>query len=75
MGVAGNSYLDVSDGGALFGIGMKYSQYNSGQDFSTQQWGCSLESNLTSNNPISVFIYVKARATLLWGANGIQLIQ
>ena len=75
MLAAGNSYLDVSDGGALFGIGMKYSQYNSGQDFSNQQWGCSLESNLTSDNPISVFIYVKARATLLWGQNGIQLIQ
>jgi len=75
MLAAANSYLDVGDGGALFGIGMKYSQYNSGQDFSNQQWGCSLESNLTSDNPISVFIYVKARATLLWGPNGIQLIQ
>jgi hypothetical protein len=75
MGVAGNSYLDVSDGGALFGIGMKYSQFNQGQDFSSAQWGCSLESNLTSDNPISVFIYVKAKATLLWGPNGIQLLQ
>ena len=75
MLAAGKSYLDVGDGGALFGIGMKYSQYNSGQDFSNQQWGCSLESNLTSDNPISVFIYVKARATLLWGPNGIQLLQ
>jgi len=70
-----DSYIDVADGGALFGIGMKYSQYNSGQDFSNQQWGVSLESNLTSDNPISVFIYVKARATLLWGQNGIQLLQ
>ena len=75
MLAAGNSYLDLGDGGALFGIGMKYSQYNQGQDFSAQQWGCSLESNLTSDNPISVFIYVKARATLLWGPNGIQLMQ
>jgi hypothetical protein len=75
MGVASNSYLDVADGGAAFGIGMKYSQYNSGQDFSNQQWGCSLETNLTSDNPISVFIYVKARATLLWSQNGIQMLQ
>ena len=70
-----NSYLDVADGGALFGIGMKYSQYNTGQDFSREQWGCSLESNLTSDNPISVFIYVKSRATLLWNQNGVQVIQ
>ena len=75
MGVGANSYLDVADGGAAFGIGMKYSQYNSGQDFSNQQWGCSLETNLTSDNPISVFIYVKARATLLWSQNGIQMLQ
>lgn len=75
MLAAANSYLDVADGGALFGIGMKYSQYNQGADFSTRQWGCSLESNLTSDNPISVFIYVKAKATLLWGPNGIQMIQ
>ena len=75
LGNGANSYIDLPDGGALFGIGMKYSQYNSGQDFSSQQWGCSLETNLTSDNPISVFIYVKARATLLWGPNGIQLMQ
>ena len=75
MNAAANSYLDVGDGGALFGIGMKYSQYNVGADFSSAQWGCSLETDLTSDNPISVFIYVKARATLLWGPNGIQLLQ
>ena len=75
LGNGAKSYIDLPDGGALFGIGMKYSQYNSGQDFSSQQWGCSLETNLTSDNPISVFIYVKARATLLWGPNGIQLMQ
>ena len=72
---SGDSYMDVADGGALFGIGMKYSQYNSGQDFSNQQWGCSLESDLTTDNPQSVFIYVKSRATLLWGQNGIQIVQ
>ena len=75
LGAGANSYLDVGDGGALFGIGIKYSQFNQGQDFSSAQWGCSLESNLTSDNPISCFIYVKARATLLWGPNGIQLLQ
>ena len=69
------SYTDVADGGALFGIGMKYSQFNTGQDFSTQQWGASLETDLTDDSPQSVFIYVKSRAVLSWSQNGVQLIQ
>lgn len=73
--VTPTSYLDVADGGALFGIGMKYSQYNTGQDFSKQQWGISLESTLTQDNPQSVFIFVKAKATLVWNSNGVQLLQ
>lgn len=73
--VTPNTYLEVADGGALFGLGMKYSQYNTGQDFSNQQWGLSLESNLTEDNPQSVFIYVKAKATLVWNANGVQMLQ
>tara|TARA_R110000824_G_scaffold119487_2_gene273576 strand:- start:430 stop:1758 length:1329 start_codon:yes stop_codon:yes gene_type:complete len=72
---AATTYLDVADGGALFGIGMKYSQYNTGQDFSRQQWGVSLETTLTDDSPQSVFIYIKSLATLVWNANGIQLIQ
>ncbi len=75
MDIGSDGYMDLAGGGALFGIGCKYSQYNSGQDFSNQQWGVSLETNLTTDNPISVFIYVKARASLLWSPNGIQLMQ
>ncbi len=54
---------------------MKYSQFNTGKDFSTQQWGASLESDLTDDSPQSVFIYVKSRAVLSWSQNGVQLIQ
>ena len=74
LGVAADSYLDVADGGALMGLGVKYSQFNTGQNFKTAQWGCSLESTLTSDNPISVFIFVKAKATLLWSSNGVQMV-
>ena len=70
-----DSYLETRDGGALFGIGQKYSQFNTGQDFSREQWGLSLESDLTDDSPQSVFIYVKARAVLVWNANGVQLLQ
>tara|TARA_R110000824_G_scaffold76652_3_gene194141 strand:+ start:444 stop:1760 length:1317 start_codon:yes stop_codon:yes gene_type:complete len=67
------SYKLVADGGALMGVGCRYSQYNTGQNFENEQWGLSLESNLTTDNPVSVFIYFKSRATLVWGANGVQL--
>ena len=70
-----DSYLETRDGGALFGLGQKYSQFNTGQDFSREQWGLSLESDLTDDSPQSVFIYVKARAVLVWNANGVQLLQ
>ena len=69
------SYLETRGGGALFGIGQKYSQFNTGQDFSRQQWGLSLESDLTDDSPQSVFIYIKSRAVLAWSQSGVQLIQ
>jgi len=69
-----DSYLLEGGGGSCFGIGMKYSQFNNGQDFSSQQWGCSLESTLTDDSPQSVFLYFKARTTLLFNENGLQVI-
>tara|TARA_R110001592_G_scaffold328345_1_gene609880 strand:+ start:169 stop:1509 length:1341 start_codon:yes stop_codon:yes gene_type:complete len=76
LGVADEkSYLDVRDGGALFGIGQEYSQFNTGQDFSREQWGLSLETDLTDDSPQSVFIFIKARSVLAWNQNGVQLIQ
>tara|TARA_R110001592_G_scaffold363336_1_gene684322 strand:+ start:10454 stop:11797 length:1344 start_codon:yes stop_codon:yes gene_type:complete len=68
-------YSEIADGGALFGVGVRYSQFNGGQDFKDQQFGVSLESDLTSDNPQSVFIFVKAKASLVYSPNGVQLIQ
>jgi len=75
----GDSYTDVDykstiDGGMLWGLGIRYSQFNKGQDFSQQQWGCSLESFLDTDNPQAVFLYFKAKNTLAWNENGVQLI-
>ena len=72
---ADNSYLDMADGGALFGIGCKMSQFNTGQDYSTLQFGVSLESDLTDDSPISVFLFFKAKAVLVWNQDGVQLLQ
>ena len=68
-------YTEIAEGGALFGVGVRYSQFNGGQDFKDQQFGVSLESDLTTDNPQSVFIFVKAKASLVYSPNGVQLIQ
>ena len=73
-GVATN-YTTQPDGGALFGVGVRYSQFNSGQDFSSQQWGLSLESDIQGDAPQSVYVFIKAKATLMWNANGVQILQ
>lgn len=71
----GASYKDVTEGGSLFGLGIRYSQYNNGQDFSSQQWGCSLDSDLTTDSPQSVFLFFKNRQVLAWSPNGIEIMR
>ena len=73
QGLTGEEYKSIPDGGAQFGLGIRYSQFNKGQDFSTQQWGCSIDSTLSSDSPQSVFMFFKARAVLVWNSSGIQL--
>ena len=68
------SYKQVFDGGSLFGLGVRYSQYNQGEDFSSEQFGVALETTLTTDNPISVFLYFKSKATLLFDSSSVQLI-
>ena len=71
---SGVSYKEQAFGGPMFGIGMRYSQYNKGQDFSQEQWGLSLESGLTTDNPHSVFMFFKAKSVLTWDGNSVQVI-
>jgi hypothetical protein len=68
------SYKQIPDGGGLFGIGMRYSQFGMGQDFSTQQWGVALDNKLLTDNPISTFIYFKNKSTLVFSPQGVQVL-
>ena len=68
------TYKEQAFGGPCFGIGMRYSQYNKGQDFSTEQWGLSLESTLTTDNPQSVFMFFKAKSVLTWDGKAVQVL-
>ncbi len=72
---AAGTYKAVRDGGALFGLGVRMSQFNDGEDFSQQQFGVALESDLTSDNPIGVYLYFKSKARLVWGPSGVNLLR
>lgn len=70
-----DSYINIADGGGLMGLGVKYGIGDAGEDFSQQQFGVSIESEMKSNNPIGVYLFFKSRATLVYSASGIQLLQ
>ena len=69
------SYNNVAMGGAVMGLGVKYGIGDAGEDFSQQQFGVSIESELDTDNPIGVYLFFKAKSTLLYSGQGIQLIQ
>ena len=77
MGAGGGvgTYKAVREGGALFGLGVRFSQFNDGEDFSQQQFGISLESDLTSDNPMGVYLFFKSRAKLVFGPSGVNLLR
>jgi hypothetical protein len=74
-GTLSNSYTKIPDGGALTGLGVKYGIGGAGEDFSMEQFGVSIESDLKQDKPQGVYIFIKARAQLVYNQNGIQLIQ
>ncbi len=74
-GTAGSSYTNIAEGGALTGIGVTYGLGGQGEDFSTEQWGVSLDTQLTRDNPMGVYIFIKSKAQLVFSPQGIQLVQ
>lgn len=69
------SYSRLPDGGAIMGLGVTYGIGDAGEDFTNQQFGVSIESELNTDNPVGVFLFFKAKATLLYSQSGVQLIQ
>jgi hypothetical protein len=69
------SYGLIPEGGSVYGLGVKYGLGGAGEDFSTEQFGVSIESNLKSDNPQGIYIFVKARARLVYNAGSVQLVQ
>ena len=73
-GVGDTNYKQQINGGPLFGLGIRYSQFNSGQDFSNEQWGVSFNNSLTTDHPMSVFMYFKAKTTVVFSPSGVQVL-
>lgn len=68
------SYMNTPEGGIVYGLAVKYGIGEAGEDFSTEQWGVSIDSDLTADHPNGVYIFIKSRAQMLYSANGIQLM-
>ena len=68
------SYNNIPLGGSVMGLGVKYG-LGGGEDFSMEQFGVSIDSNLTADNPIGVYIFIKSGARLIYNSNGVQLQQ
>ena len=71
-------YTEVVNGGFTWGLGISYDQLGgSGSDFSVpgESWGLNIESELTTNRPHSVFIFVNSEINVGFNQNGIQVIQ
>ena len=49
------SYSRVADGGSVMGLGVSYGIGDAGEDFSQEQFGVSIESQLDTDNPIARF--------------------
>ena len=69
------SYKSVKAGGPLYGLGVRMSQFNSGEDFSQEQFGVALETDLTSDSPQGVYLYFKSKAKLIWSSSGVNLLK
>ena len=51
------------------------SQFNAGEDFSQEQFGLSLETDLTSDNPIGVYLFFKSKSKLVYGPSGVNIMK
>ena len=67
---------DVLSGGMVYGIGINYDNLGGdGVDFSRTNWGVQITSGLDDDNPISAFVFVHAKQTLLFSeGDGVQVI-
>ena len=66
----------VLEGGALYGIGCAYDILGStaGGDFSQETFGAQIDLQLDDDNPVSAFIYVHSKNTVLFKNGDIEVV-
>ena len=75
VALLGGRDVDVIDGGSIFGVGMSYDTISDqGVDFSSVQWGMNMTSDLQTNNPHAVYLFVHAKSTLVFNQSGLQVL-
>lgn len=69
-------YTEIADGGLVWGLGVNYDSLGGpGADFSSQQFGMNIDCDLTSDNPISAFLFVNSEQSVFFNDNGLQITQ
>jgi len=67
----------VLEGGLNYVVGVAYDTVGSdtpGGDFSSEAWGVQMDIGLTDNNPVSAFIFVHSKQTLMYKAGQVQIV-
>ena len=72
----GIPYQFVNNGGVVWGIGLNYENFLGGEgiDMNGVQLGLNMDTELTSVNAQSIFIFVNAETNIVWNDNGVQVI-
>ena len=63
------------EGGNNYGVGIAYDTISGdGVDFSKESWGLQLDCGLDTDRPHACFVFVHSKNTLVWNAQGLQVM-
>lgn len=67
----------TADGGVMECLGVPFDTVGTGvgEDFSTTPFGIQMETDLTTDSPNALFLFVHSRQTLVFSPQGIQVVQ
>jgi hypothetical protein len=70
------TYQFINDSGLVWGLGVNYENYigSAGIDLSREALGLAVDCKLESDNAQSLFLFVNAESSIVWNANGVQVI-
>ena len=64
------------EGSVFGGIGVAYDQVSGqGVDFSHQNWGVQMDTNLTTNAPLGVYLFCHSKQTMVFNGSGVQILK